>query len=169
MTDICLFIVEMMEERIKSTQPCAQTTTKLRVSFYYRIIKCSPNTTWHASLCFSHQVWKQKLPKPYAPETIALFSCFTHPVKDGRPALLRDALKHCQHSKTNIIKGRDTIVGPDPQLQAGGDFRITDVGTRGGIRLVFRRVTRRGHLSLSHYLICKDTKVGQGRMEMKAN
>lgn len=90
----------------------------------------------------------------------------THPVEDGRPALLCDALKHCQHSKTNIIKGRDTIVGPIPLLQAGGYFRITDIGTAGSLGPILRLKTGCGHLSLCHYLICNDKQgMREGRTE----
>lgn len=132
-------------------------------------VLCKPGVQKVITMCSSesdhiyHQKHLGNKPPRQCPcSTTYLSLCFTHPVENGRPALLCDALKHCQHSKTNIIKGRDTKVGPNPQLQAGGDFRITDIGTSGSLGLIIRCITGCGHLSLCHYLTCNDMARGEG-------
>lgn len=49
----------------------------------------------------------------------------TYIVENIGPALHCDALKHCQHGKTNIVKAGDPIVRTSPAGATLGDVHLT--------------------------------------------
>ena len=70
----------------------------------------------------------------------------TYPIKNGRPALHCDTLKNCEHGKTNVIKGGDTIIGPLPFLQANWSIGFASVGSHGCFEWIVW-MTRHAHRS----------------------
>lgn len=72
----------------------------------------------------------------------------TYPVEYICPPLHRDALKHCQHGKSKIVKVRNAVLGSLPACLALGSILalppMCGLGGTGRWVIFCRRILRRG-------------------------
>lgn len=77
-------------------------------SFIIRMSVALPLCVWSEQTFKAEGVWQSQV--------IELWG--THPVQHVCPALHGDTLKHCQHSKQEVVKVGDAIVGTLPAFPA---------------------------------------------------